>query len=230
LLLERSFFFRSGIAIRSGGVFGINYVGVSFKVHIILTILCALVQNAYVSPKAPDLFKVRFETSKGSFEIEVHRDWAPNGADRFYDLVRSGYFDQSRFFRVVKDRWALFGINGTPATSRLWRERTFPDDPRRESNTRGMVAFAFAVPNGRTSQVYISLGDLSSQDSQGFAPFGKVVAGMDVVDSLYSGYGETSGGGIRAGKQAPLFEQGNAYLDREYPQLDKIIRAVVIPQ
>jgi homoserine O-acetyltransferase len=184
-----------------------------------------------VSPKAPDLFTVRFETSKGNFVIEVHRAWAPNGADRFYDLVRSGYYDQSRFFRVVKDRWAQFGINGVPATSRLWRDRTVPDDPRRESNTKGMVAFAFAVPNGRTTQVFINLRDNSpTLDLEPFAPFGKVIEGMEVVDSLYSGYGENSGGGIRAGKQGPLFDQGNAYLDREYPQLDKIIRAVVIPR
>jgi len=172
--------------------------------------------------------RVRLDTSKGAIVIAVHRDWAPRGADRFLELVTAGYFDDSRFFRVVKGQWAQFGINGDPKVATAWRQRTIPDDPRRQSVTRGRVAFAFAVPNGRTSQVYISLRDLSYQDDQGFVPFGEVVEGMDVADALNSEYGEGSGGGIRAGKQQPLFDGGNVYLDREFPRLDRLVRARVV--
>lgn len=178
----------------------------------------------------PAVYSVRLETSKGNIDIEVHREWAPIGADRFRELVTTGYFDDNRFFRVVAGRWAQFGINGSPARSTAWRRRTMPDDPRRQSNVRGTVAFAFAVPNGRTTQVYIALSDLSAtQDEQGFAPFGRVAQGMDVADRLNAEYGENSGSGIRAGRQQPLFDAGNAYLDREFPRLDRIIRARVIP-
>jgi peptidyl-prolyl cis-trans isomerase A (cyclophilin A) len=176
----------------------------------------------------PDLVRVRLETSKGAIVIAVHRDWAPLGAARFLELVRAGYYDDSRFFRVVKGQWAQFGINGNPAVATAWRQRTIPDDPRGQSVTRGRVAFAFAVPNGRTSQVYISLRDLSYQDEQGFVPFGEVVEGMDVADALNSEYGEGSGGGIRAGRQQPLFDGGNAYLDRDFPRLDRLLRARIV--
>ena len=178
---------------------------------------------------APADFRVRLDTSKGPIVIQVHRAWAPNGADRFYELITSGYFDDSRFFRVVKEQWAQFGINGDPKVAARWRERTIPDDPRGQSVMRGRVAFAFAVPNGRTSQVYISFRDNSYQDDQGFVPFGEVVEGMDVADALNSEYGENSGGGIRAGKQQAMFDRGNAYLDGEFPRLDRIVRAQVIP-
>ena len=161
--------------------------------------------------------------------LEVRREWAPQGADRFYNLVRAGYYDQVRFHRVIKDKWAQFGVNGDPKISNIWRTRTIPDDPRGQSVTRGRVAFAFAVPNGRTTQIYISLRDNSYQDEQGFVPFGEVVEGMDVADALNAEYGESSGGGIRAGRQQPLFDRGNAYLDREYPRLDRLLRARVIP-
>ena len=179
---------------------------------------------------APSVFQVRLQTTKGAIVIEVHRDWAPNGADRFYQLVTSRYYDGNRFFRVVAGRWAQFGINGDPAVAKAWRDRAIPDDPRRQSNVRGTVAFAFAVPNGRTTQVYIALTDLSAtQDEQGFAPFGRVVSGMEVADALNSEYGESSGSGIRAGRQQPLFDGGNAYLDRAFPRLDRIVKAVVLP-
>jgi homoserine O-acetyltransferase len=179
--------------------------------------------------RSPDLFKVRLESSKGTIIIEVHRDWSPHGADHFYNLVRAGYYDQSRFYRVIKDRWVQFGINGDPKISNLWAARTIPDDPRRVSNTRGTVAYAFAVPNGRTTQVFINTRNNSAtHDVEPFVPFARVIQGMDVVDSLYSGYGENSGGGIRAGKQAPLFEEGNAFLDRQFPMLDRLVRAIVI--
>jgi cyclophilin family peptidyl-prolyl cis-trans isomerase len=178
----------------------------------------------------PPLFRVQLDTTKGAIVIEVHRDWAPNGADRLYDLVTGGYFDDTRFFRVVEGQWAQFGINGVPAIAKRWRERTIPDDPSTgHSVVRGMVAFAFAVPDGRTTQLYISLRDNSYQDAQGFVPIGRVVAGLDVADALNSEYGENAGGGIRGGKQQPLFDGGNAYLDREYPGLDRIVRARVLP-
>ena len=183
-----------------------------------------------VNRKAPDNFHVRLETTKGNILLEVHREWAPLGADRFFNLVSSGYYDGNRWARVVKGRWAQFGLNGDPAIARAWRDHPIPDDPRKQSNVRGMVAFAFAVPNGRTTQVYINTGDNSARnDGEPFSPFAKVVEGMDVVDSLYSDYGETSGGGIRAGKQGPIFEQGNYFLDRHFPALDRIERAVTLP-
>jgi peptidyl-prolyl cis-trans isomerase A (cyclophilin A) len=182
------------------------------------------------SVTSPSTYRVRVETSKGAIVIEVHRDWAPQGADRFHELVTTGYFDDNRFFRVVAGRWAQFGINGHPDVAQAWRGRPIPDDPRRQSNVRGTVAFAFAVPDSRTTQVYIALSDLSAtQDAQGFAPFGCVVEGMDVADRLNAEYGENSGSGIRAGRQQAIFDGGNAYLDREFPRLDRIIRAGVIP-
>jgi peptidyl-prolyl cis-trans isomerase A (cyclophilin A) len=178
---------------------------------------------------APALFRVRMETTKGDIVIEVHRDWSPNGADRFYNLVRFGYYDDTRFFRVVEGRWAQFGINGEPQISKLWRNQTIPDDPRVVSNTQGTIAYAFAVPNGRATQLFFNLKDNSpTHDAGGFVPFGRVVEGLDHMLALNSEYGEHSGSGIRAGHQDKLFDEGNAYLDREFPRLDKLIRATVI--
>ena len=176
----------------------------------------------------PAVFRVRLDTTKGPIVIVVHRGWAPHGADRFHELVTSKYFDDSRFFRVVKGQWAQFGIAGDPALATRWRTRRIPDDPPKQSNVRGRVAFAFKDPGGRTSQIYISLRDNSYQDTQGFVPFGEVVEGMNVADALNSEYGERSGGGIRAGQQQPLFDGGNAYLDREFPRLDRLLSARVI--
>jgi peptidyl-prolyl cis-trans isomerase A (cyclophilin A) len=195
-------------------------------VRTLAAILCGA---ALWSATAPTLFRVRLQTSKGPIIVEVHRDWAPRGADRFHELVTARYFDDNRFFRVVRGQWAQFGINGDPAVAARWRTRTILDDPRGQSNVRGMVAFAFAEPNARTTQVYIALKDLSDpQDAQGFVPFGRVIEGMAVADALNSEYGEGSGSGIRAGKQQPLFDGGNAYLDREFPRLDRLLRAVVM--
>jgi len=177
--------------------------------------------------RAPDAYRARFETTKGAFAIEVYRAWAPLGADRFFNLVRAGFFDDSRFFRVVPDFIAQFGIPGDPAVARIWRDRTFADDPPREINRRGTVAFAMKGPNDRRTQLYINLRDNPRNDGQGFAMIGRVIEGMAVVDSLYGGYGETSGGGMRAGHQQRLFEEGNAYLDREFPKLDRILRATI---
>jgi peptidyl-prolyl cis-trans isomerase A (cyclophilin A) len=190
-----------------------------------VAVALALMQT---SASAPPQFRVRLETTKGAIVIDVHRDWAPRGADRFYELVTSGYYDDSRFFRVVKGQWAQFGINGDPRVATRWRTMTIPDDPNKASVVRGRVAFAFKDPNGRTTQVYISLRDNTAQDTQGFAPFGEVVEGMDIADALNSEYGEESGGGIRGGRQQPLFDGGNAYLDREYPRLDRLIRARIV--
>jgi homoserine O-acetyltransferase len=179
--------------------------------------------------RAPNRFHVIFETTRGVIRLEIHRDWAPLGVDRFYNLVRAGYYDESRFFRVIKGRWVQFGVNGDPKISSTWRTRTIPDDPRRQSNVRGTIAYAFAVPNGRTTQVFINLQDNSpTHDVEPFAPFGRVVEGMEVADALYAEYGESSGSGIRAGKQGPLFEEGNAYLKRNFPLLDSIVRASVV--
>ena len=193
-----------------------------------MTLAAVALALMQTSASAPPQFRVRLETTKGAIVIEVHRDWAPRGADRFYELVTSGYYDDSRFFRVVKGQWAQFGINGDPRVATRWRTMTIPDDPNKASVVRGRVAFAFKDPNGRTTQVYISLRDNTAQDTQGFAPFGEVVEGMDNADALNSEYGEDSGGGIRGGRQQPLFDGGNAYLDREYPRLDRLIRARIV--
>ena len=179
--------------------------------------------------EAPASFRVRLETTKGPIDIDVNRDWAPRGADRFYNLVRHGYYDGVRFHRVIAGRWAQFGINGDPAISNVWREAAMEDDPFLHSNVRGTIAYAFAVKNGRTTQVFFNLRDNSeTHDREPFVPFGRVVSGMEVVDSLYEGYGESSGGGIRAGNQGPLFERGDAYLDEKFPRLDRIVRAAVL--
>ena len=177
---------------------------------------------------APERFRARLATSKGTIVIEVVRAWAPHGADRFFNLVAHGYYDEARFFRVIKDKWAQFGIHAEPRVSAVWRTATIPDDPAGKSNVRGTVAFAFAVPNGRTTQVFVNLRDNSStHDKEPFVPFGRVVEGMGVADALNAEYGESSGSGIRAGRQDPLFAGGNAYLSREFPRLDSIRKATV---
>jgi len=178
---------------------------------------------------APAVCVVRLETTKGNVDVEVTRAWAPLGADRFVDLVRHGYYDDTRFFRVTAGRWVQFGINGDPAIAKAWRPKTLPDDPFPTSNVRGTVAFAFAVPNGRTTQVFVNMRDNSeTHDKEPFTPFGRVIAGMDLMDGLNAEHGEGPGG-IRAGKQDPYFDGGNTWLDREFPRLDYIKRAVIRP-
>ena len=184
--------------------------------------------SSFWETPAPRAFEARVETSKGTFVLSIERDWAPRGADRFYNLARAGFYDDSRFSRVVPGFIAQFGIPGDPAIATLWQKRAFPDDPVRHSNVRGTIGFAMTGPNARTTQLYISLVDNVRLDAQGFAPIGRVIEGMAVVDSLYSGYGESSGGGVRAGKQGPLISGGNAYVDREYPKLDRLIRITII--
>lgn len=199
-------------------------------------VACAAAQSAALrdpsdplwNRPAPAVYRVALETSKGTILLEVQRDLAPRGADRFYHLVETGFYDDSRFYRVIAGRFAQFGIAGNPAIAAIWRDRRFPDDPVRASNVRGTFAFAMTGPDARTTQIYINTRDQLTQDAQGFAPFGKVIEGMNVVDSLNSEYGERSGGGMRAGHQAKLFEEGNAWLDREFPRVDKLLRARIV--
>jgi cyclophilin family peptidyl-prolyl cis-trans isomerase len=175
--------------------------------------------------RAPELFRVRFITSQGDFIVEVHRSWAPIGADRFYNLAAHHFFDGQRFFRVRQGAFAQFGIPANPRVAQAWRTAAIPDDPPKQSNVRGTIAYAFTTPSTRTTQLFINLADNKQFDPQGFAPIGMVTSGMDVVDRLYSGYGETAGGGMRAGHQDALFAQGNAYLMRQFPRLDYIRKA-----
>jgi peptidyl-prolyl cis-trans isomerase A (cyclophilin A) len=193
-------------------------------------LLCLLLALPFGQHTAPTVFRVKFETTAGNFIIEAHREWSPHGTDRFYDLVRTKYYDDSRFFRVVPGHWVQFGINGDPKIAQQQRPVTIPDDTLKQHNTLGYVAFSNTGPNTRSTQVYINLGDNTARNDieAGFAPFGQVVEGMDVVEKLYGGYGEHSGGGMRAGHQDEMFSGGNAYLDREFPKLDKLIRVTIV--
>jgi peptidyl-prolyl cis-trans isomerase A (cyclophilin A) len=183
---------------------------------------------ASLNEKAPPVYKAKFDTSKGTFVIEVHRDWAPNGADRFYNLVKNGFYDSDRFFRVIEGFMVQFGINGNPKVSAVWQQANIPDDAVKQSNQRGYVTFATAGPNTRTTQVFINFDDNSGLDQQGFSPFGKVVSGMDVVDSLYSGYGEGAPQG-HGPNQGIVQSMGNAYLAKAFPKLDYVNKATIAP-
>lgn len=185
---------------------------------------------AWLAVTAPEYYEVRLETSKGLIVIAVHRAWAPHAADRFHELVESRYYDEARFFRIRKGTWAQFGIAADPSVAQAWRSRTIPDDPwAGVSNKRGTVAFAFKDPHGRTTQVFINLKDNSqTHDQEPFIVFGEVERGMDVADALYAEYGEAAGGGIRAGKQDPVFEGGNRYLKEKFPLLDYIRSARIV--
>jgi peptidyl-prolyl cis-trans isomerase A (cyclophilin A) len=179
--------------------------------------------------QAPDVCRILFDTSKGPITIEMTRAWSPQGVDRFYNLVRHGYYDDARFFRIRAGNWAQFGISADPEVARAWRPRTIPDEPRQVSNARGTLAYAFKDPNGRTTQVFINLKDnAATHDGEPFVPFARVIEGMDAADALYADYGEQAGGGIRGGKQDPLFAEGNVYLLRNFPELDYIKTARVL--
>lgn len=172
--------------------------------------------------KAPDTFKAKFTTTKGDFVIEVTRAWAPLGADRFYNLVKLGYFDGVRFYRAIEGFMVQFGLHPDPSVNGAWYKASIPDDPVVKSNTRGMVTFAMAGPNTRSEQVFISYVDRNKRlDSMGFAPFGQVIEGMNVVDSLYKGYGEMAPKG-RGPDPSRASREGEAYLAKEFPELDKI--------
>ena len=183
---------------------------------------------AALTEKAPATFKVNFDTSKGPIEVTVHRDWAPNGADRLYNLVKAGFYDDVRFFRVIPSFMAQFGIHGNPSVMAAWRGAQIKDDPVKGSNTRGMVVFATAGPNTRTTQLFINFKDNSNLDQQGFAPFGEVTKGMDVVDKIYDGYGEGAPRG-KGPEQGRIQNEGNAYLTKEFPKMDYIKTATIEP-
>jgi peptidyl-prolyl cis-trans isomerase A (cyclophilin A) len=184
--------------------------------------------KAALSTPAPDSFRVAVETSKGNFTILVHRDWAPKGADRFYHLVQLGFFDDARFFRVLKGFMAQFGVNGDPKVSAAWEDMNIEDDPVKQSNKRGMVTFAqSSQPNTRSTQLFINYADNANLDGMGFAPIGEVVEGMAVVDSLYGDYGEGApdGGGPDQGR---IMAEGNKYLETGFPKLDFIRKARIV--
>jgi peptidyl-prolyl cis-trans isomerase A (cyclophilin A) len=181
-----------------------------------------------LTEKAPATYKARLDTSKGPITITVHRDWAPNGADRFYNLVKAGFYDDVRFFRVIPNFMAQFGIHGNPEVMKAWRPATLKDDPVKGSNTRGMVTFATAGPNTRTTHLFINFKDNSSLDKQGFAPFGEVTTGMDVDDKIYDGYGEGAPRG-KGPEQGRIQNEGNAYLTKDFPRMDYIKSATIVP-
>src|SRR5215204_3065437 len=182
----------------------------------------SLKNPASLTEKAPDTYKVRLDTSAGPVVIQVTRAWAPLGADRFYNLVKNGFYDGARFFRVLSGFMAQVGMNGDPAIQKVWGRANFNDDPVKQSNKRGFVTFAkTGAPNSRSTQFYINYGDNSSLDPQGFAPFGQVISGMEFVDKLFS-YGKSN-----VPDQSMITAEGNAYLQRDYPKLDFIKKATI---
>jgi peptidyl-prolyl cis-trans isomerase A (cyclophilin A) len=191
----------------------------------------ALAQSSLANPaalreQAPPVYKARFDTSKGVFVVEVHRDWAPNGADRFYNLVKNGFYDNVRFFRVISGFMVQFGIHGDPSVSAPWRDAKIADDPVKQSNKRGTITYAMAGPNTRTSQVFINFADNANLDQSGFSPFGRVISGMDVVDKLNAEYGEGAPRG-RGPDQGRMQMEGNAYLSRDFGRLDFVRKATI---
>jgi len=186
----------------------------------------SLSNPASLREQAPAVYKARFETSKGVFVVEVQREWAPNGADRFYNLVKHGFYDDVRFFRVISGFMVQFGINGDPRISAQWRTARIPDDPVKQSNRRGMITYAMAGPDTRTSQVFINFADNAALDRQGFSPFGRVISGMAVVDALNAEYGEGAPRG-RGPDQARIQMEGNAYLNSAFPRLDYVKKATI---
>lgn len=184
---------------------------------------------AALNETAPDSFTVRFSTSAGDFRVRARRDWAPEGADRFYNLVRGGFYDDARFFRVLEGFVAQFGIHADPRVSAAWRQATIPDDPVVETNRRGTLSYAMAGPETRTTQVFINLADNARLDEMGFAPFGEVVEGMEVVERLHAEYGEGAPQGTGP-EQARMQTQGNRYLEEEFPELDHVVRAEVVAE
>lgn len=188
----------------------------------------ALMSPEKLGEKAPDLFKARFKTTKGDFVVEVHRDWAPNGADRFYNLVKNGFYDDVAFFRVVSGFMVQFGVTGNPDVNARWMQAAIKDDPVKQSNKTGMITYAMAGPNTRTTQVFINYNDNANLDSQGFAPFGKVVSGMEVVTGLNAGYGDGPPFG-RGPDQGRIQREGNGFLKRDFAGLDYVTSAKIEP-
>jgi len=187
----------------------------------------SLTNPSSLNAKAPDVYWAKFNTTKGSFVIKVTRDWAPIGADRFYNLVKNGFYNNARFFRVIPGFIVQWGISADPKVSAAWHDADIQDDPVKHSNVAGTITFATAGPNTRTTQVFINLADNQMLDSQGFAPFGTVTQGMDVAKSFYSGYGEGAPQGNGPDQQL-IQSQGEAYLAKNFPKLDKIMSATVL--
>jgi peptidyl-prolyl cis-trans isomerase A (cyclophilin A) len=184
----------------------------------------ALLRPAALHAKAPATYGVQFTTTKGTFVVTVHRSWAPRGADRFYNLVRARFYDGNEFFRVVKGFVVQFGISGFPSVSTAWQNANIKDDPVKASNTVGTITYADAGPNTRTTQVFVNLGNNAANlDGQGFAPFGKVTAGMAVVNELYGGYDDRP-----TNLQGAIASQGNSFLKKRFPKLDSVIRARIV--
>lgn len=181
-----------------------------------------LLEPGSMKEQAPNAFEVEFRTTRGNFTVRVTRVWAPLGADRFYNLVKHGFFSDAAFFRVVPGFIIQFGLSADPAVNRVWRSANIKDDPVTQSNKPGYITFATAGPNTRTTQLFVNFGNNTSLDSQGFAPFGQVTSGMDVVKSLYSGYGERPDQGF-------ITSQGKAYLDKNFPNIDRIQAATIVP-
>src|SRR5258706_15582782 len=194
----------------------------------ILIAVSMLILCAPAFAAAPEVVNVKFETSQGDFIVEVHRDWAPLGADRFLELVKVHFFDDCRFFRVIKGFMAQFGLNGNPKVAAVWQKLSIKDDPVKESNKKGYITFAMAGPNTRTTQLFINLVDNARLDSSGFAPFAKVAeGGMEVVEKIYSGYGEGAPRG-QGPEQGQITAKGNPYLEANFPRLDYIKKATIV--
>jgi peptidyl-prolyl cis-trans isomerase A (cyclophilin A) len=187
----------------------------------------SLLKPSSLNEQAPATFKAKFTTTKGEFLVEVTRAWAPLGADRFYNLVKNHFYDGAAFFRVLPGFVAQFGLSPKPEISRVWASATIKDDRVTQSNLAGFLTFATAGPNTRTTQLFINLADNQNLDGMGFAPFGKVTEGMDVVQQFYSGYGEGAPGG-NGPNQSRITNEGKAYLDKSFPLLDSIKTAVII--
>ncbi len=199
-------------------------VGATAQTKTDAKVKAALKDPAALKAKAPAKFKVKFDTTKGEFDLEVTRAWSPNGADRFYNLVKNGFFDGIKFFRVVPNFVVQFGIHGDPDLATKWLESNIPDDKVVESNKRGYITFAKSgAPNSRSTQLFISLKDNDFLNDMGFSPFGKVTKGMDVVDKLYSGYGEQL-----TQLQGQIAQEGNKYLEKSWPKLDGIKKATIV--
>jgi peptidyl-prolyl cis-trans isomerase A (cyclophilin A) len=182
----------------------------------------SLLNPASLNAKAPAVYKAKFTVTGGEFVVEVHRDWAPLGADRFYNLVRGGYFTNASFFRVVQGFVVQFGLSADPKVSQAWQQAKIQDDPVKQSNKRGTLVFASAGPNTRTTQLFINFADNARLDQMGFAPFGTVVEGMNVVDKIFPGYRETP-------RQDQIVEKGDAYLKANFPMIDRIKVARIVP-
>ena len=180
----------------------------------------ALLKPASLTAKAPDVYEVKLATTKGDIVVQVTRSWAPAGADRFYNLVKHGFYNGASFFRIVPGFVVQFGLSGDPAVNRAWKNANIKDDPVTQSNKPGTLVFATAGPNTRTTQLFINLGNNAPLDGQGFAPFGQVTSGMDVVQKLYPGYGERP-------DQGAITNEGKAYIDKNFPMIDKIVTATI---